>query len=387
MVSGRKGDTIVLRESTEESNPRASDGPLFVVGVPRSGTSLLHVLLNQHPQIALMFEADLPLLWPLFLRRRSKLKWLERWNLWNMSVERHQIDISKIHEDIADVATATEATYREYAGHKSASIWGDKTPDQYDSLVRLTDYFPNARFIIIWRDPADVSRSMIRARKGSFRFRQQGVTHRALLGCQQLGVQRDRLLQHGTRVHELQYEDLVHNPADVMQKVCNFLGIPFHARMATLQNADRSAVHSAKHNALVNGERIVASRKYEEVLSLKLRRKIERYKHAWQQRGPGWAMFPLSEEGNPGTPSALERAVDQLRYRLFRVWDLAVVFAYCFAPLRLLTAYRAWKGHPYLNLRWPEYVRRWVERNDSAEALASLPSSPTEVEMSVNLPN
>jgi len=367
----------VSSKSAKKSTAPPPEGPLFVVGVPRSGTSLLHVLLNQHPQVALMFEADLPLLWPLFLRRRSKLKWLERWNLWNMSVERHQIDISKIPEESSDVRTATEAAYREYAQHKSASVWGDKTPDQYDSLVHVADYFPNARFIIIWRDPADVCRSLIRARKGSIRFQQRGMTLRAFLGCHQLAVQRNRLLQRGIQVHDLQYEDLVRNTADVMQKTCSFLGIPFHPSMATLRNADRSAVHAAEHNALVNGERIVASRKYAEVLPVKLKRKIERYKHAWRQSGLDWAMFPPSEEeSNPGTPSALERSVDQIRYRFLRIWDLVTVFAYCVAPLRLLTVYRKWRGHPYLNSRWQEYVRRCSGPSEFTEEIASVSSTP-----------
>ncbi|MCU1303513.1 MAG: Sulfotransferase family, partial [Candidatus Sulfotelmatobacter sp.] len=36
-----------------------SSGPIFVVGIWRSGTSLLYTLMNQHPQIALTYESDL----------------------------------------------------------------------------------------------------------------------------------------------------------------------------------------------------------------------------------------------------------------------------------------------------------------------------------------
>jgi hypothetical protein len=345
------------------------------VGVPRSGTSLLHVLLNQHPLIALMFEADLPLLWPLFLKRRSKTRWLERWNLWNRGVERHQIDLSKIPDDASDVRTATEAVYGEYARHKSALIWGDKTPDQYDSLVRLAKYFPNARFIIIWRDPADVSRSMIRARKGSMRFKQRGLTHRALLGCQELGRQRDRLRKGGIPVHELQYQNMIHNPVEEMQKICSFLGIAFHPSMATLQNADRTAIHRLEHNALVNGEKIVVGKKYEEVLPLKLGKKIARYKNLWRARHFDWAMWPESAEIDPSTPSMLERLIDRLRYRLLKTWDLGIVVAYCFIPLKLLTTYRSWKGHPYLNSTWQEYVRAYTKPERSSGSDSNRPSS------------
>lgn len=339
-----RDEKIMSRKSEEKNSPRASDGPLFVVGVPRSGTSLLYALLNQHPQIALLYEGDLPGLWPLFLTRRSKAQWLERWNFWNGSIERHQIDTSRIPSDVSDIGMATEAAYRQYAQKKGASIWGCKSPNQYDSLVRLAALFPNARFVMIRRDPADVCRSIIRASKDSARFKQKGLTHRALLGCYRLGIERDRLLQRGVRVHVLQYQDLIRTPADELMKICRFLEIPFHAGMASLQNADRSAVMEGAHNTLVKGESIVASRQQPEVLPVKFRRKIERYKSFWRQKDIDWAILPPSEESKLTKPPLLERAYDQLLYRLLRSWDLFVVFVYCFGPVRLLTAYRAWKG-------------------------------------------
>lgn len=347
--------------STQTGTGPVAEGPLFVVGVPRSGTSLLHVLLNQHPDIGLMFEADLPLLWPLFIGRSTKWHWLKRWNLWNKSVERHHIDVTKIPDSVIDVRTATQLAYEEYASHKSAPIWGDKSPDQYDTLVKVAGYFPNARFVIIWRDPADVCRSMIRARKGSFRFRQSGMTHRALLGCEQLGKQRDLLVRSGYKVHDIQYEDLVANTAEVMRGICIFLGIPFHPAMATLRNADRSVVHAAEHNAMVNGERIVATRQYDEVLAPTLKCKIDRYKAWWRRKGYSWPQFPPSGGADSRLPSLLERTIDQLRYKAFRLWDLFIVFAFCYAPFPFLIAYRARKGHPYVNAEWDEYVRQCTE--------------------------
>ena len=332
------------RESAEKNSPGLSEGPLFVVGLPRSGTSLLYALLNQHPQIALLYEGDLPELWPLFLTRRSQSQWQERWNFWNGSIERHQIDTSRIPSDISDIRTATEIAYRQYAQKKNASIWGCKSPNQYDSLVRLAALFPNARFVIIGRDPADVCRSIIRASKDSARFKQNGLTHRALLGSYRLGIERDRLVQRGIPVHVLRYQDLIQTPADELVKICNFLGIPFHSGMTSLENADRSAIMEGTHNTLVRGERIVASRKQPEVLPVGFRRKIERYKNLWRQGHVDMAIFPPSDEDYLTKPSLLERTCDELLYRLLRSWDSFVVFVYCFGPIRLLTAYREWKG-------------------------------------------
>src|SRR6266496_3666877 len=81
----------------------ASQGPLFLVGIWRSGTSLLYTLMNQHPEIALLYEADLPMLRPLFFLRRKKAEWLARWDFWNDSLLRHRIDVAKIEPDSASV--------------------------------------------------------------------------------------------------------------------------------------------------------------------------------------------------------------------------------------------------------------------------------------------
>src|ERR1700685_110141 len=71
-------------------------GPLFVVGMWRSGTSLLFALLNKHPQVALMYEGDLSILRPLFWTRRPEGKWLDRWEFWNLAPQRHNLDRNRI---------------------------------------------------------------------------------------------------------------------------------------------------------------------------------------------------------------------------------------------------------------------------------------------------
>jgi hypothetical protein len=47
-------------------------GPLFITGMWRSGSSLLYALLNKHPQVKLMYEADLALLRPVFWKPSAR---------------------------------------------------------------------------------------------------------------------------------------------------------------------------------------------------------------------------------------------------------------------------------------------------------------------------
>ena len=129
-----------------------SPGPIFVVGIWRSGTSLLYTLLNQHPRIALTYESDLFLLRSLFRRGESKPDWLERWEFWNNGLTRHSIDASKLAGRMADYPTAATEVWKQYA---KGAVYGDKSPNYFDSMQSLAREFPNARFIVIWSDLAD----------------------------------------------------------------------------------------------------------------------------------------------------------------------------------------------------------------------------------------
>lgn len=346
----------------QEKSSYPMQQPLFLLGVPRSGTSLLYGLLNQHPQIALLYEGDLPLLRPLFLKARSKTHWLQRWNFWNGSIERHKLDVDGISSAIADARAATESAYQQYARQKGAVIWGCKSADQYDSLPYLAKLFPNARFVIVWRDPADVCRSVIRARTmSSPRFRQRGLIHRILFGCYHMARQCERLKKQGLAVHEVQYEGLLENPVAELSSMCRFLGIEYDPRMESLENSDRSALHPGEHNTLAAGDKIVAHRKQAEVLPAELRIKIEKYTNLWRTKHPDWLLATYADGTSGKKPNVFSRFFDRAFYRLLRTRDFAVIIAYCYVPMRLLEAYRILNGHYYLT--WQEYARGCTDRS------------------------
>jgi len=317
-------------------------GPLFVVGMWRSGTSLLHTLLNQHPQIALMYEGNLPLLWPLFLNGKNKRDWLERWEFWNGALSRHKVDRDAFPSEFPGFAAAMEAVYRQYAG---TAHWGCKSPDYFDRMVRLAQEFPHARFVVIFRDPFEICRSIVRAGRTSRWFARRGMTLRALLGYHEMKKQTDRLRQRGACLYELHYEDLVADPQRTLKSVCKFLEIPFDSQMTSLETADRSAIYDAQHHAGVKSKEIFASANREEVLSPSVKNKVQRYLSYWQRIYAGrWPVYPVAKNDSAKEAGFVERAVDAVIYRSLRVYDQAVVLLYCFAPLGLLRLYRGAYG-------------------------------------------
>jgi hypothetical protein len=330
------------RVSPFHSTVTPTQGPLFVVGMWRSGTSLFYALINQHPQISLLYEDELPLLWPLFLGGKTKPDWAERWEFWNQALSRHKIDVADLPRDVSGMREASEQVWQRYAPEQP--IRGCKSPNYFDCLPRLAQEFPDAKFIVIWRDPADVCRSVVRARTDSF-FARRGMLLRALLGCRDLKSGFDILTAKGMRVHEVQYEELVSDPAEIMQGVCRFLGVDFDRRMVSLKDADRSAIYEGSHHDKVNKEKIRAEKKHTEVLSTDLRGKVARYISYWKKESGGnWPRFPEKAEAQSGAFFFLERWIDRLSYRSLRTFDQAIAFVYCYLPIGILRKYRASKS-------------------------------------------
>jgi hypothetical protein len=310
------------------------------MGVWRSGTSLLYSLLNQHSDIALLYEGDLPLFWPLFLGRRRD--WPSRWNFWNSALDRHQLtDASELLGEAADIRVATELACRAYASRKQASIWGDKSPTYSGRAIRLARLFPEARFLFIWRDPADICSSIARAGRSDRWLRRTGMLNRSLFACESVKKDYDSLAQKGVAVHQLTYQELVGNTAEAMRGICEFLGVSYDPRMISLEGADRSAIYQGEHHDLVKGKDIRESRNRSEVLSPAIQNKLARYKNLWASRyGADWPLAPRAADSTFGKPGLLERLADRIACRAYRFWDSVVMIIYCFAPLSLLGAYR-----------------------------------------------
>jgi len=334
--------------ATESPSLATWRGPLFLVGMFRSGTSLLYALLNQHPDIALMFEAEFFRITPLFWRPRGSRNWMSKCDFWNQVFQRHALDPDRISFDSDDLRSNVREVYQEYARQKGALIWGDKSPNYHDYLNHLAGDFPEAKFVIIWRDPLAICRSIARAAAESHWFDRIGTTHRTLLGYRRMKAECDELVRKGISVHQVQYEDLVRDPVQTMKGICTFLGVTFVPAMASLKGADRSAIYDNGLHSQVRGERVVARAERPEVLSQRAKSKIQRYVSLWRQESGGtWPVSEVSREGECGEPSIAERTVDRIWYSWLGAFDSLVTSIYFFAPRPPLKLWRKFRHrHP-----------------------------------------
>jgi hypothetical protein len=335
----------VKREGeTPAAQPELAPGPLFVVSMWRSGSSLLYALLNKHPQVGLMYEADLLLLRPVFLKPKALCDWAERWQFWNDAFARHGMNISDVPEGIADFPGAFRAAHQLYAKRKQASIWGDKSPNYYDRLNEMADDFPNARFIIVWRDPNGTANSILRAGAlGNSYFSRKGAAQCGLLGYGKFKTETERLVKRGKPVCEVDYEDLVRDTASVMRRICEFLQIPYDDEVSRLEGADRSAILPGEHHANLRGNAIVRESR-PALTDSELRWKIARYVSYWRRKyKEEWPRYPVAGERTVSGPSLLSRLSDRILYGLIRTRDGLSPLVFSFVPISLLRSYRSSK--------------------------------------------
>lgn len=317
--------------------------PLFVLSVWRSGSSLLYALLNQHSEIALLYEGNLPQLQLLLSWHFRSGKWRERWEFWNQGPSRHAIAIESMPVSVSDAWEAARIVYQQVARRKQATIWGEKTPHAYDGILPLADKFPDARFIFLWRDMSAVMESIWRAALTERFFRKAGIANRALIGNEKLRQACDVLKSRQQPIHEVNYEDLTSNTSECMRQICLFLELPFESRITSLEGAERSAIFSGQHHALVRGERVVRQRKQVDVLSPALRAKINRYNCRWKWRYEGkWPKYPLQLSEGSRPPGTVELWRDRIIYHVVQCQDKMVAVIYAVVPINLARRLRCW---------------------------------------------
>lgn len=222
--------------------------PLLILGVRRSGTTLLRVMLDRHSQLAVPDESYfVPQLADRHLRRVDPDEFVDDLRRLNTLAE-WEVPLDKVRERLAPdmpIGTAIATVYAVYAAERGKARWGDKTPMYMQNLRLLERLFPDARFVHLIRDGRDAALSFLEMPRGlmtetwmhprtSADFASQWRTETA--AARRLG---ERV---GPRYLEVRYEQLVDDVEAVLRRICEFAGLEYEPTMADYAgNVDVSA--------------------------------------------------------------------------------------------------------------------------------------------------
>lgn len=210
--------------------------PFFVVGAMRSGTTILRLILDRHPDIAIPPESHfIPRLYAnrdqygaggivqrpqRFLVDLTGDPWFAAWKLPHEAIQ--AADLAGL-----SFSGAIDAVFHAYALHHKKKRWGDKTPGHILQIPLLASLFPESRFVHLIRDGRDVSLSM----HSVSWFRMQPSVPAFFWTRDVKRGRSDGKTLHPARYLEIFYERILQDPEAEVGRLCEFLNVSFDSSM------------------------------------------------------------------------------------------------------------------------------------------------------------
>lgn len=226
----------------------------IVVGVPRSGTTLLRFILDAHPQLAIPPETGFLMNEALLHSAASPAELARRlthlpesapaWADFALDAETFIEAAAQLPES-AGLPQVLRLFYRLYAARLGKPRSGDKTPGYLQHMQTVAGQLPEARFIHILRDGRDVALSWSQTWFAPEREPELLVQRWAAM------IAQARRQAHGLPYLELRYDQLLTDPQTQIKRICEFIELDFHSVMLDYHRgtASRLDEHQARFNS------------------------------------------------------------------------------------------------------------------------------------------
>jgi hypothetical protein len=215
---------------------------IFIVGMARSGTTLLSEILNTHSKIVVSPETHYFRKYWLndkqaSLKKRVKLskKFLacDEFKQFGFSIEEKKEIECEILESLKSGKTEILSNIQtRYRLREKKPFWAEKTTAHLMYIPEIARLFPAGKFICITRDPRDICLSLKKVpfNAGST----MSIARRWKRYASRTSLYKDT---YKNRFLEIRYEELIVNPEQVIKKICMFLGIDYESNMLNRNKA------------------------------------------------------------------------------------------------------------------------------------------------------
>jgi hypothetical protein len=204
----------------------------FVVGVGRSGTTLLRMMLDAHPELAIPAETHFV---PALIERAKagaggdelleEILGVRGWPDFGLDPDRLRERVRELERPGA--AAVLRAFYGLCAEREGKRRWGDKTPIYVTRMRLIGGELGEARFVHLLRDGRDVALSRRRRGMGAGK----PIADTAERWRRRIEDARRQARRLRGRYLELRYEDLVGDPEPQLRRVCELIELDFDAVM------------------------------------------------------------------------------------------------------------------------------------------------------------
>ncbi len=221
--------------------------PFFIVGNDRSGTTMLRLILDRGPDVAIppesMFLTDVTLpggdggAWD---EDAAQLLMQRVWQhpkvrLWDLPGPAPRMPRGLSPEAARRCVLA--APFEAYARRHGKLRWADKTPHYVHHVDELLEIWPAARFVVLVRDGRDVALSL-----RGMPFGPNNAWAAAQWWARGIRAGALAAERHPDQVRTVRYEDLVRDPAAEVSALCAFLELRYCDEMLALEHGDRTKI-------------------------------------------------------------------------------------------------------------------------------------------------
>jgi len=238
---------------------------LFIVGSPRSGTTLLKRMLNAHPELAITRETH----WITRYYKTGKglthdkkvtealiPKLFEYHRLPHLGLEADALKGIVSKNKTMSYADFVSAVFDLYGQRQNKSLVGDKTPGYVRNIPLLHKLWPHSKFIHMIRDGREVCLSMQKWRLTEKTLNKYASWNDDTLSTialwwkwhVQLGTEAGQKLTP-SNYYEIKYEQLIDNPGQSCNELCDYLGLEYHENLINFANGKTNVQTGSSANA------------------------------------------------------------------------------------------------------------------------------------------
>jgi hypothetical protein len=238
------------------NNTHLKELPLFfIIGRPRSGTTLLRSMLDAHPNVKV--PPEYPVILDLYNKYGKLKSWTsgdieafiadfkatqpkEYWSYGFLRIDEEALrkSIEAMMPDISfeGLIKAFYYHYQSFYEHGEIKLLGDKNPIYASFMPRLLKIFPNAKFIYLTRDYRDNYLSITK-----FEFEAPNIVLQTYRWKYVTRLFFSLTRNNPGRLIHVRYEDLATDPTEALDRICRFLSIGYDSNMLKFHERSRDA--------------------------------------------------------------------------------------------------------------------------------------------------
>jgi hypothetical protein len=218
----------------------SGDGPVFICGAERSGTSLMYALLASHPQLSMIRRANM---WRWFYGKFGDLGDPENLDAAIDALERYkrlaplEADWERVRREFDEgpptYGRLFDLPHRHRAERIGRARWGDKSLHSEYFAREIFTEFPDARVIHMVRDPRDRYASIA----NRYEHSSKGIASATGRWLASVRAGETNMSRYPDRYSVVRFEDLLEDPLVVTSQTCAFIGEAFDPEMMKMSGA------------------------------------------------------------------------------------------------------------------------------------------------------